>query len=172
MDDRQRSGSGRSGEHSVGPGVRAASGWRRVVGDLFTPATTRQRPLGVLLRWALAAFLATAGVGHFVAPEEFMAQVPPYLPAPELLIAVSGVAELAIAIALVVLPRYRRLMGITAALFFVVILPGNVAQYTEARDAFGLTSDTARLARLVLHPLLWVWALAAGDLWSRRHRER
>jgi uncharacterized membrane protein len=142
--------------------------WRAVVRDLATPVTTRQRPLGVLLRWALAAFLATAGVGHFVAPEEFLAQVPPYLPAPELLIAVSGVVELAIALALVALPRYRRLTGVIAALFFVAILPGNVAQYTEARDAFGLTSDAARLTRLVLHPLLWVWAFTAGDLWQRR----
>ena len=99
-----------------------------------------------------------------------MAQVPPYLPAPELLIAVSGAVELALAIALVALPRYRRLMGVAAALFFVVILPGNVAQYTGARDAFGLTSDAARLTRLALHPLLWVWALTAGDLWPRRRR--
>jgi uncharacterized membrane protein len=141
-----------------------------ILRDLRTPATTRQGPLGVLLRWALAAFLATAGVGHFVAPEEFMAQVPPYLPAPELLIAVSGVVELGLAVALVALPRHRRLTGVMAALFFVAILPGNVAQYTEARDAFGLTSDAARLTRLVLHPLLWVWAFAAGDLLPRRAR--
>jgi uncharacterized membrane protein len=118
-----------------------------------------------LLRWALAAFLAIAGLGHFFRADEFLQQVPPYLPAPELLVAVSGVAELGLAFALVALPRYRRIVGVLVALFFLAILPGNIAQYTEARDAFGLDSDAVRLTRLLLHPLLWLWAAAAGDLW-------
>jgi uncharacterized membrane protein len=120
----------------------------------------------------LAAFLATAGAGHFLRPDEFLQQVPPYLPAPGLLVAASGVVELALAAALVALPRHRRLVGVLVALFFVAVLPGNIAQYTEARDAFGLDSDAARLVRLALHPLLWLWALAAGDLWPRPRPRR
>ncbi len=131
------------------------------------PLETSQTFIRRLLRWALAVFLATAGAGHFLRPEEFLQQVPPYLPAPELLVAVSGIAELGLALALVVLPRHRRTVGLLAALFFLAVLPGNVAQYTEARDAFGLDSDTARLTRLALHPLLLLWAAVAGDLWPR-----
>jgi len=123
-----------------------------------------------LLRWGLAVFLAVAGIGHLVRPEEFLAQVPPYLPAPELLVAVSGVVELALALALVLLPRYRRAVGFLVLLFFLAVLPGNIAQYTEARDAFGLDSDAARLTRVLLSPALWVWATAAGDLWPRPRR--
>jgi uncharacterized membrane protein len=123
-----------------------------------------------VLRWLLAVFLGTAGVGHFTNAEEFLAQVPPYLPAPELLVVVSGVVEIALAIALVVLPRWRRALGLATLLFFLAVLPGNIAQYTEARDAFGLESDAARLTRVLLSPLLWVWATAAGDVWPRPRR--
>jgi len=127
------------------------------------PRTERQRPLGRLLRLSLAAFLAFAGTGHFLRAEEFLAQVPPYLPAPELLVLVSGAVELLLAAALL-LPRRRGAVGLLVALFFVAVLPGNIAQFTEARDAFGLDTDLARGVRLALHPLLWLWALGAGDL--------
>jgi hypothetical protein len=39
------------------------------------------------------------------------------------------------------------------ALFFVAVFPGNIAQYTEHRAAFGLNTDTARLVRLFFQPL-------------------
>ena len=123
-----------------------------------------------LLRVALGGFLGFAGVNHFTNAEEFLAQVPPYLPEPELLVAVSGVAELVLAAALLLLPRWRRAVGFAALLFLVAVTPGNLAQYTEARDAFGLDTDAARLTRLLLSPLLWVWASAAGDLWPRPRR--
>jgi uncharacterized membrane protein len=142
------------------------------VGAWTAPLTTRQTMPRLLLRWALAAFLATAGAGHFLRPEDFLQQVPPYLPQPELLVAVSGIAELALALALVVLPRHRRVVGLLVALLFLAVLPGNIAQYTEGRDAFGLDSDVARLTRLALHPLLWLWALAAGDVWPRQRPRR
>lgn len=134
------------------------------------PLDTPQRWLRLLLRWALAAFLGFAGINHFTNAEEFLAQVPPYLPEPELLVAVSGVVEILLALALVLLPRWRRAVGLAALLFLIAVLPGNIAQYTEARDAFGLDTDAARLTRLLLSPLLWVWATAAGDLWPRPRR--
>ena len=133
----------------------------------LAPSPERQSWPRRLLRWALAGFLGFAGVSHFTRPGEFLAQVPPYLPAPELLVAVSGVVEIALALALVVLPRHRRVVGLVVLLFFLAVLPGNIAQYTEGRDAFGLDTDAARLTRVLLSPLLWVWATAAGDLWPR-----
>ena len=123
-----------------------------------------------LLRYALAAFLAVAGVGHFTNTEEFLAQVPPYLPAPMLLVLVSGAVELALAAALVLLPRRRAAVGLAVLVLFLAVLPGNIAQYTEARDAFGLDTDAARLTRVLLSPLLWLWALAAGDIWPPPRR--
>jgi uncharacterized membrane protein len=134
------------------------------------PSDAPQSRPRVLLRWSLAGLLGLAGVGHLTNAEEFLAQVPPYLPAPELLVAVSGVVEIALAVALVALPRWRHAVGFAALLFLLAVLPGNIAQYTEGRDAFGLDTDAARLTRVLLSPLLWVWATAAGDLWPRPRR--
>jgi len=146
----------------------------RRIGDMLPswlgPLDVAQSWPRTLLRWSLAGFIGSAGVGHLTNAEEFLAQVPPYLPAPELLVAVSGIVEIALGVALVALPRWRRAIGFATLLFFLAVLPGNIAQYTEGRDAFGLDTDTARLIRVLLSPLLWVWATAAGDLWPRPRR--
>lgn len=128
----------------------------------------------VLARWLLAGFLAVAGIGHFAAADAFRAQVPPWMPWPEAVIAVSGVIELAFAIALV---AGRRLptVGWLLAGFFVVIFPGNISQFITGQDAFGLDTDLARGLRLLFQPMLVVWALWCTGAWqawrdSRRAR--
>ncbi len=124
---------------------------------------------------ALGAAMLFAGTGHLTfAREEFQAQVPPWVPLdPDLVVLASGVVELAVGAALVVTWRQpaRALVGVATALLFVAVFPGNVAQYTEGRDAFGLDTDRARLVRLFFQPVLIVWALwatRASLLWRRR----
>ena len=124
---------------------------------------------------ALGAAMLFAGTGHLTfAREEFQAQVPPWVPLdPDLVVLASGVVELAVGAALVVTWRQpaRALVGVATALLFVAVFPGNVAQYTEGRDAFGLDTDRARLVRLFFQPVLIVWALwatRASVLWRRR----
>ena len=63
-----------------------------------------------------------------------------------------------------------RLSTALLAAFFVAIFPGNIAQYVEGTDAFGLDTDRARLVRLFFQPVLVVWALWAGGLLDRRRR--
>ncbi|MFT5266560.1 MAG: hypothetical protein ACI8YQ_005325, partial [Polaribacter sp.] len=49
---------------------------------------------------------------------------------------------------------------------FILVFPGNVAQYLDGKDAFGaLNSDTARLSRLLFQPLLIAWALWSSGAW-------
>ena len=124
---------------------------------------------------ALGAAMLFAGTGHMTfARTEFQAQVPPWVPLdPDLVVLASGVVELAVGAALVVTWRQpaRALVGVATALLFVAVFPGNVAQYTEGRDAFGLDTDRARLVRLFFQPVLIVWALwatRASLLWRRR----
>jgi uncharacterized membrane protein len=77
----------------------------------------------------------------------------------------SGVVELAFGTALVSTwkqPR-RATVGAAAAGLFVAVFPGNVAQLTGHRDAFGLDTDTKRAVRLLFQPLLVEWALRATD---------
>jgi uncharacterized membrane protein len=45
------------------------------------------------------------------------------------------------------------------AAFFVAVFPGNISQYINQVDAFGLDSDSSRLIRLFFQPLLVIWAL-------------
>lgn len=123
----------------------------------------------------LGAAMLFAGTGHLTfAREEFQAQVPPWVPLDaDLVVLASGVVELAVGAALVVTWRQpaRALVGVATALLFVAVFPGNVAQYTEGRDAFGLDTDRARLVRLFFQPVLIVWALWATRallLWRRR----
>lgn len=123
----------------------------------------------------LGSFLAVAGIGHMTFQrEEFQNQVPPWVPLDEdLVVLLSGVAEIGLGAALLATwkqPR-RALVGAVAAGFFVAVFPGNIAQYTEHRDAFGLDSDGKRLVRLFFQPLLIAWAIEATDA-RRVWRER
>ncbi len=112
----------------------------------------------------LGGLLLFTGAAHLTfARAEFRAQVPPWMPIDENVVVVaSGVVELGLAVALLVTWRQpaRGVVGAVTAVFFVAILPGNIAQFTEHRDAFGLDSDAARAIRLLFQPLLVVWALA------------
>ena len=122
-------------------------------------------------RLLLGSVMVGAGVLHLTTQrQEFRAQVPEWFPVDEDLTVVgSGVAEIALGAAFVALPGRRRLVGALLAAFFVAIFPGNVAQYLEGTDAFGLDTDRKRLVRLFFQPLLVLWALYGGDL-LRRHR--
>ena len=121
-------------------------------------------------RLALAGILLVAGIGHFTSTATFTAQVPPWMPAPETVIYISGVIEIALGVALVVLPQHRIVVGWLAAGFFVAIFPGNISQFITQTDAFGLNSDAARFIRLLFQPLLVVLALWSTEAWPRRNR--
>lgn len=125
------------------------------------------------LRWILGAALVGAGVAHLTTQRtEFQAQVPSWFPLDEdLVVVVSGIIEIALGLALIVLRRRRVLVGAIVAAFFVAIFPGNIAQWSEGVDAFGLDTDTERFVRLFFQPVLVMWALAATGAW-RAYRAR
>ncbi|MCY1138148.1 hypothetical protein OWR29_09080 [Actinoplanes sp. Pm04-4] len=114
---------------------------------------------------ALGGVLITAGAGHLTTKRrEFQAQVPSWFPAdPDKVVVVSGVAELALGAALLATWRQpaRSRLGQFAAAFFVGVFPGNIAQFVERKDGFGLDTDTKRAVRLLGQPALVAWALAA-----------
>jgi uncharacterized membrane protein len=113
------------------------------------------------VRALLAVVLLAAGVGHFVAHESFLQQTPTWLPARSLIVWVTGVMEVALGVALLVLPRRRRQVGWAVAAFFLAVFPGNIHQALAGNDAFGLDTPTARWGRLLLQPVL-----IAAALWS------
>ena len=124
--------------------------------------------LRVIARVALGAALVFAGFSHLTTlRQEFRAQVPVWLPLePDFVVVASGIVEIVLGLALLFAGRFIPLVGVVTALFFVAIYPGNINQYVEGIDAFGLNSDQARLTRLFFQPLLVIWALWATGAWS------
>lgn len=118
-----------------------------------------------LLQLTLGAFLTSAGVSHLDSNrQEFLAQVPTYLPIdPDFVVVASGLIEIALGIALITttffLTQYRQVIGLLVGLFFILIFPGNINQYLNQIDAFGLDTDQKRLIRLFFQPPLVLWAI-------------
>jgi uncharacterized membrane protein len=123
-------------------------------------------------RFALAAILLTAGIGHFRNTAEFIAQVPPWMPGAEAVVYISGIVEIALAVALIALPRQQVLVGWLTAGFFIIIFPGNISQFVTQTDAFGLDSDEARFIRLLFQPVLVVLALWSTGAWRQLRGNR
>lgn len=125
-------------------------------------------------RVLLGTAMVGAGLLHLTSQrEEFRAQVPDWLPINEdLTVLGSGVVEIGLGVAFVALPRRRRLIGGLLAAFYVIVFPGNIAQYVEGTDAFGLDTDRARLVRLFFQPVLVVAALWGGGWLGRESRRR
>jgi uncharacterized membrane protein len=82
----------------------------------------------------------------------------------------SGVVEIVLGLSLIGLWRYRVQVGLIVAAFFVAVFPGNISQYINQVDAFGLDSDRARLTRLFFQPALVIWALWSTGAWRSYRR--
>jgi len=118
----------------------------------------------------LGLALAYAGFTHLTSSRlEFQAQVPIVLKDyADFVVLASGVVEIVLGLSLVALWRYRVQVGWIVAAFFVAIFPGNISQYINQVDAFGLDNDRARLIRLFFQPLLVIWALWSTGAWQSR----
>jgi uncharacterized membrane protein len=109
--------------------------------------------------------LVFAGVTHLtIARKAFRAQVPNWVPfGQDQVVLMSGVAEIGLGGGLILLPAEQKRIGRIVAAFFAAVFPGNIAQFTGRRSAFGLDTDLKRGIRLLGQPLLIALAL-----WSTR----
>ena len=118
-----------------------------------------------LAQLGLGAFLLSAGISHLESNRtEFLAQVPTWLPLdPDFVVVASGLVEITLGAILIttvlIFKRYRSQVGLITGIFFILIFPGNINQYVNQIDAFGLDTDTKRLIRLFFQPPLVIWAL-------------
>lgn len=117
-------------------------------------------------RWSLVLLLAAAGLSHLTwGRRGYRIVVPDWTTRftgldKDAIVVGSGVAELMLAGAVAAIPRQRSVGWLVAA-FFVAVFPGNVHQWRTGRAAPMLRTDRARFVRLLLQPLLVVWALWA-----------
>ncbi|WP_225444129.1 DoxX family protein [Echinicola arenosa] len=114
-----------------------------------------------VFRVILGAFMILAAIGHMTFQRgEFQAQVPNWVPlSKDLVVILSGIVELILGLAMIFWVKQEVKVGMALALFYVLIFPGNIAQYTNEIDAFGLDTDRKRLIRLFFQPVLILWAL-------------
>lgn len=115
---------------------------------------------------ALGSAMTFAGISHLTFNrEEFQAQVPNWFPMDkDAVVLGSGVAEIALGAGLLAWKKRRREVGTALAAFYAAIYPGNIGQYAERHDGFGLDTDGKRLARLFFQPALIAGALHAAGL--------
>ena len=127
-----------------------------------------------IARTLLGAALAYAGVTHLTTNRtEFLAQVPTWLPLDaDFVVIASGVVEIILGLLLILLIKYQIQIGWITAAFFVAIFPGNISQYVNGIDAFGLDTDQARLTRLFFQPLLVLWALWSTGAWKSHKSDK
>jgi uncharacterized membrane protein len=114
-----------------------------------------------IFRIVLGALMSFAGVAHLTFGRlEFRAQVPQWVPiSSDIIVILSGIVEMALGVALIFWRSERAGVGIALAIFFLLIFPGNIAQYVNHTDTFGLDTDRARFVRLFFQPVLILWAL-------------
>ncbi len=131
----------------------------------FIETSTLQKVFRILL----AVFMIYAGFSHLTFNRiEFQTQVPDWVPlSKDLVVILSGIVEMILGLTLLFWKKQRVNIGWLLALFFVLIFPGNVAQYIEGKDGFGvLDTDRARLIRLFFQPVLIAWALWSSGAWK------
>lgn len=118
-----------------------------------------QLPRSRLRRIALLALGPTyvaAGVNHLLNPEWYLRMMPPYLPAPDLLVLVSGLLEMVGGVAVFV-PRFRSAAGWGLVLLLVAVLPANLHMALHP-ESFPEIPAFLLVARLPFQLLLMGWA--------------
>jgi uncharacterized membrane protein len=136
--------------------------------QLSEQKTIKTSLLQTLFRIGLGVSLLFAGISHLTfARQEFVAQVPRWVPlSDDLVVVLSGIVEITLGSSLILLYKQKVTVGWAVAAFFVMIFPGNISQYLNRIDAFGLDTDQARFTRLFFQPLLVIWALWSTGAWQ------
>jgi uncharacterized membrane protein len=144
---------------------------RRTLRTITMTRSARLRSVG---RVVLGGVLIIAGFGHLTfARVGFQAQVPDWVGIDKnVVVILSGLVEIALGSALILVRRRRSLLGLAAGLFFIAVFPGNISQFIDGHDAFGLNSDTARRNRLFFQPVLVAWAWWSTNTFAVLRRSR
>lgn len=144
----------------------------------FSPAETadgsdRERPARAVARWLLSLSYLIAGFAHLARPAGFVAITPHWVPWPHEVIALTGAAEIAGAVGLMI-PHLRRVAGSGLALYALCVWPANINHAINDIPLGGVhLSWWYHGPRLLLQPLIIWWALWASGAtdwpWSHRH---
>ncbi len=122
-------------------------------------------------RWIFAIFFVAAGTLHFLFPGPYLRIMPPVLPWPRALVGISGAAEIAGGLGLL-LARFRRLAAYGLAALLVAVFPANIYMAAAHVSFPGVMGKLwVQWARLPLQLPLIYWALLYARKGSRRDNE-
>ncbi len=114
------------------------------------------------LVWGIPGVLfIAAGALHFVRPAMYQQIVPPQLGHPAALVAISGVAEIAGGIGLLV-PPARRAAGFGLIALLLAVWPANIYMAVEAKRFAAIAPAWALWARVPLQAALIWWVERAS----------
>lgn len=121
-----------------------------------------------IIRIGMGLAMIVAGIGHLTfLRKTFQVQVPDFVPfTKDFTVLASGFIEIAFGLAMVFGEKKKKQIGLILAIFYVLIFPGNVHQYTHHLDGFGLNTYAKRLGRLFLQPILIFLTLYSTDGWK------
>jgi uncharacterized membrane protein len=114
------------------------------------------KALSLVVRVLFAAFFVVAGVTHFTNRDFFMSIVPPYLPWPEMLVYVSGVAEIVLGVMLLI-PATMRLAAWGLIALLIAVFPANIHMAMNPQ----VYPDVSMAALLIRLPLQGVMVAIA-----------
>jgi uncharacterized membrane protein len=116
------------------------------------------------MRWILAAFYVAAGIAHLVAPDKLLAITPSWVPFAPQVIFLTGLCELAGAVALVTTPL-RRWAGFALALYALCVWPANFKHAIDGIDLPHIANSWLYHGpRLAFQPVLIWWALFSAGI--------
>jgi len=138
-------------------------------------APPRRSGIGrAVLRWIVAAFFAAAGIAHLAAPDKLLAMTPDWVPFAAQVIFVTGLCEIAGAVALVT-RSWRWWAGVAFAAYALCVWPANFKHAFAGIDIAGLPNSWwYHGPRLAAQPLIIWAALYAAEVidWPLRVRRR
>jgi uncharacterized membrane protein len=120
-----------------------------------------KRIIKTILLWLLGTFFVFAGINHFRDPGFYLKIMPPYIPWHQAMVAISGVAESLLGLAVLV-PRAKRLAGWGLIALLVAVFPANVYMYQNP-ELFPQMKPAALLIRLPLQGVMIAWAWWASS---------
>jgi uncharacterized membrane protein len=118
----------------------------------------------------MATAMVFAGVAHWLMPTPFVQHLPPWVPAAEALVLVTGVVEIGLGVALLLRQPWRRRAGLALAAYLVAVFPANVYVAVAGIDVEGQPGGWYPWLRLPFQVLFVAWALWSTEWDLRRLR--
>jgi len=110
----------------------------------------------LVLLYAMCAAYVLAGIGHFKNPKMYLQIMPHYIPYPEAMVAISGVAEIILGLGLF-FPLTRGVSAYGVIALLVAVFPANIYMLQLGGARFGM-ANWLLWVRLPLQFVLIAWA--------------